>query len=136
MRRLDSINGPIIVLVALCIAILACGGRVFTDVRVYSLKPASLHDLYDQSSDRILKEDVWVFRPDGSFDVIVWIGGELIALTGAYEGDDAGDEFLFMLDTDGEGEFDEQLVADTEDDRFMWIEWRTEDGTYIYWLAQ
>ena len=121
---------------ALGLAGLACAGRVFTELRVYSATPAPIEQLYDTGTDTILQDDVWVFRPDGSFDAVLIIDGERFLLSGTYEGDDAGEEFIFGLDIDGDGQDDELIYADVANDGFSFIEWRRDDGTFRYWAVE
>ncbi len=39
-------------------------------------------------------------------------------MTGTHEGDDAGDVFIFVLDLDGDGEFDAEPISDASEDPF------------------
>jgi hypothetical protein len=121
---------------ALGVANLVCTGRVFTQLHVYSATPAPIEQLYDTTTDTILHDDVWVFRSDGTFDAVLIINGERLLLSGTYNGDDAGDEFIFGLDIDDDGQDDELIYADVTDDSFSLIEWRRDDGTFIYRLIE
>jgi hypothetical protein len=136
MRLSLSSVRMVLVVVALASSVLACGGRVSTDVRVYTSAADSIQESYDAATDRILREDVWLFRRDGTFDALLRIAGREVSLTGTYEGDDAGDQFIFRIDVDGDGDFDDQLVSDADEGGFSWIEWRPADVTYRYWLAR
>jgi hypothetical protein len=121
---------------ALGLASLACAGRVFAELRVYSATHAPVVQLYDAATDTILRDDVWVFRPDGTFDAVLIIDDQRLLLSGTYDGDDAGEEFVFGLDIDGDGQDDELIYADVTGDSFSFIEWRRDNGTFRYWLAE
>lgn len=123
MKRLTSI---LLSVIALVVASLACGERIFTDLKVYASDAGVITDFYDIQGDQILADNVWVFHPDGTYNAIVVLDGERLNLSGKYAGDDVGDEFVFSIDTNGDGEYDEHLYAI---DEFQAIEWRRETGT-------
>lgn len=128
VRRL----APLIGLTALLVAGLACGGRVFTDLRVYSLEPGSQADFYDSEADVILKDNVWVFRPDGTFEARITVTDTLTSLLGHYEGDNIGSGFVMFLDFDGDQVFEDEVsVADDN----SYIEWEHQGQTYRFVLA-
>jgi len=116
----------------LILAVLACAERTFADLRVYSARPGSASLFYDKGTDKILADDVWVFRPDGTFSAVVNADGQRLTLSGRYGGDDAGEDFVFAIDTNGDGKYDDDLYAS---DDFSYIEWRRESGTTRYSLA-
>jgi hypothetical protein len=125
------------VFVALALASFACGSRIFEKPHVYANPPQPLAEVYDSSTDRILGENAWVFRPDGTFEARLETNGERLHLSGTYDGDDTGSGFFFFLDTDGDGQSDDQVLLDTENDAYSYIEWQAEAGTPVrYWLAE
>jgi len=123
----------ILALLALIATTLACAEKTFADLHVYSDSPGAVEQFYDRAADKILKENVWVFHPDGSYSANVEVDGESLILSGKYGGDDAGDEFLFSIDTDNDGNYDETFFVG---DDFSLIEWRRESGTLKYFLAK
>lgn len=131
MKSRSSLAVPVLMLV---LAALACGGRVFGDLRVYSANPGPASEFYDPVGDRILADDVWVFRPDGTFDAIVNVDEQRSTLSGTYEGDNAGHVLYLFLDTDGDGETDASLILDDENFSIVWQRER-EGGELIYYLA-
>jgi hypothetical protein len=121
-----------VALAMLVLAILACAERSFTDTHVYAAMPGFASEFYDQAADRILQDDVWVFRPDGKYSAIVQVEGNRLTLSGRYGGDDAGNGFYFSIDTNNDGEYDDSLYAS---EGFSYIEWRRSSGTLKYVLA-
>lgn len=127
----------LLMVIALALLSFACGGRVFEEPHVYANPPQPLAVVYDSSTDRILADNAWVFRPDGTFEARVENNGQHLHLSGTYSGDDTGTAFFFFLDTDGDGQSDDQVLLDTEDDAYSYIEWEAEAGTTIrYWLVE
>lgn len=124
-KRLDFIV-PLIVLV---LAVLACAEKHFGNLRVYSATLGSVGQFYDQTADRILADDVWVFRPNGTFSAVVNVDGQKLTLSGKYGGDDAGKDFFFSIDTNNDGKYDDNLYASND---FSYIEWRREGGILKY----
>jgi hypothetical protein len=117
----------------LTIAMLACGGRVFTERQIYSSNPGAAEELYNPATDEILVGDVWVFRPDGTFDAVVNLDDEQLYLSGSYEGDNAGEGFYFFLDLAGSGQSDEEVFLSDDN---SYIEWKHEGQTLRYTLAE
>jgi len=109
--------------------------RIFVDLRVYSAAQGTANQFYDSTTDKILGEDIWVFRPDGTYSAIVNVDGKILTLSGVYSGDDVGDVFIFSIETNNDHEFDESLYTDPDDD-FSFIEWRRESGSLKYYLAK
>lgn len=108
--------------------------RIFVDLRVYSATPGTVSQYYDSTADKILGENVWFFRPDGTYSAIINDEGEVINLSGVYSGDDVGgDVFIFSIETNNDSEYDESLYTD---DDFSFIEWRREIGTFTYYRAK
>jgi hypothetical protein len=132
-QRWKKLSRILLAVLALVVSTLACAEKTFTDLHVYSASFGTVGQFYDQATDKILEENVWVFRSDGSYTAIVNIDGEIITLTGKYGGDDVGDDFLFSIDTNNDGNYDEQIFAS---DDFSFIEWRRESGTLKYYLAK
>lgn len=125
------------VVMALVLTSFACGSRVFEKPHVYANPPQPLAEVYDSSTDLILADNVWVFRPDGTFEARLENNGQHLHLSGTYDGDDTGSGFFIFLDTDGDGQPDDQLLLDTENDAYSYIEWEAEaDTTVRYWLAE
>ncbi|NOH10616.1 MAG: hypothetical protein HND51_03130 [Chloroflexi bacterium] len=118
------------------IAVLACAGRVFSELHVYSEDSVLLEEVYDGANDEIIGNNVWVFRPDGTFDVRLGIEDEVIEFSGNYEGDDTGNGFFFFLDLDLDGEFDDEILVDMENDSFSFIEWNNDGAIYRYVLVE
>jgi hypothetical protein len=107
------------------------------DTRIYSSEGGKPTDFYDFQDGGIIAEDVWVFRSDGTFDAILVVENERIDLSGKYEGDDVGDMgFFIFLNTDKDGRFDDgEVLLDTENDEYKWIEWVHKGITYRYYLT-
>jgi len=123
----------LITLVAfLVLAMLACAEKQFVNPHVYAAISGSANQFYDQTTDKLLADDVWVFRPDGTYSAIVNVDGQRLMLSGRYGGDNAAEDFFIAIDTDGDGEYDDSLYAS---DDFSYIEWRRSDGTLKYVLA-
>jgi hypothetical protein len=134
--RIGSLLRPFLVLSILVSASLACAGRVFDELHVYSSPTRSLADVYDPSTDTILAENVWVFRPDGTFSAQLIINGDQLIMSGTYEGDDTGTGFFFLLDTDGDGKNDEEVELDVEEDEYSFISWEYGSDTFLFWLVE
>ena len=107
--------------------------RIFKDLRVYSATPGTPSQFYDPINDKILGEDVWVFRSDGTYKAAVNVEGELLDLSGVYAGDDTGQSFIFSIETNNDSTFDESLYTD---DKFSFIEWRRDGEMLKYYLAK
>ncbi len=107
--------------------------RTFVDLHVYSATSGTANQFYDSTIDKILGEDIWVFRPNGTYSAIVNVGGKILTLSGVYSGDDVGDDFIFSIETNNDSKFDESLYSD---DNFSFIEWRHKSGTLKYLLAK
>jgi hypothetical protein len=119
-------------LIILIIATLACAERQFGNTRVFSATPGTADKFYDQTADKILLDNVWVFHPDGTYDAVVVIEGQRKTISGRYGGDDSGEGFYFSIDTDNDGNYDDYLVAS---EGFMYLEWRRDSETLKYFLA-
>lgn|GEM_PF-6012643 len=134
MRVVNTYKLHLIILIAVFVIVtLACGGRVFTELHVYSATPNPIEQVYNPSTDEILAENVWVFRPDGSFEAVVKHGNQQYLLSGDYEGDSDGRGFFFFLDTTGDGKFDEEVLLSDDD---SYIEWQREGQTIRYVLVK
>ena len=107
--------------------------RVFVDLHVYSATSGTAEQFYDLVNDKILGENIWVFRPNGTYSAILNLDGKILTLSGVYSGDDVGDDFIFSIETSNDHEFDESLYTD---DEFSFIEWRRENGVIKYYLAK
>ncbi len=107
--------------------------RIFTDLRVYSATPGTPSQFYDPIADKIIGENVWVFRSDGTYRAKVTVSGELLNLSGVYAGDDTGQGFLFSIEINNDSTFDESLYTD---DNFSFIEWKREGETLKYYLVK
>ena len=132
-QKSNNLLCVLLALLALIVSTLACAERTFTDLHVYSASPGTVEQFYDRTADKILKENVWVFRSDASYTANLKVDGERMTLSGKYGGDDVGDEFLFSIDIDNDGSYDETIFAS---DDFSFIEWRRESGTLKYFLAE
>ncbi len=132
-RKISNLFYILLALLSLVASMLACAERTFTDLHVYSETPGAIEEFYDQSTNKILQDNVWVFRSDGTYSAIVNIDGERISLAGKYGGDDVGDDFLFSIDIDNDGTYDDTIFAS---DDFTFIEWRRESGTLKYFLSE
>lgn len=123
-------------MMVLVLATIACAGRVFETTHVYSLSQVPLSEVYESESDLIRGDNVWVFRPDGTFEANVPVcktGGNL---SGFYSGDDVGSEFIFLLDLDGDGAAEDQVTLDVENDGFAFIDWICGDQVFRFFLLQ
>ncbi|KAA3648177.1 MAG: hypothetical protein DWQ07_04055 [Chloroflexi bacterium] len=109
---------------------------MFSELHVYSEDSVLLEEVYDGANDEIIGNNVWVFRPDGTFDVRLGIEDEVIEFSGNYEGDDTGNGFFFFLDLDLDGEFDDEILVDMENDSFSFIEWNNDGAIYRYVLVE
>jgi len=116
----------------LILAMLACAEKQFANPHVYSATSGPANQFYDQTADKILTDDVWVFRPDGTYSAILNVDGQRLMLSGRYGGDNAAEDFFIAIDTDGDGEYDDSLYAS---DDFSYIEWQRSNGTLKYALA-
>jgi hypothetical protein len=116
----------------LILATIACAEKYFVNIRVYAAIPGSYSEFYDKSANRILQDNVWVFRPDGTFSAIVIVDGERKLLSGKYGADNAGDDMYISIDTNDDGKYDDSLYV-SKDSSF--IEWRRNNGTLKYLLA-
>jgi hypothetical protein len=108
-------------------------GRIFKDLRVYSATPGTPNQFYDPIADKLLREDVWVFRPNGTYKAEVSVDGEILELSGVYAGDQTGQGFIFSIETNNDSTFDESLYTD---DNFSFIEWRRDGESLKYYLAK
>ena len=108
--------------------------RIFADLHVYSAVVGTTSQFYDSTTDKILGENIWVFRPDGTYSAIVNVDGNTLTLSGVYSGDDVGNnDFIFSIETNNDHEFDESLYTDGV---FSFLEWRRDSGTLKYYLAK
>jgi hypothetical protein len=121
-----------LILITLIIATLACGYKTFGDLRVYSSISGSANQFYDATTDAILADNVWIFYPDGKYKAVVMIDGKQTNLHGKYGAEDIGNVFTILLDTDGDGKFDDELYPDHNSSYF---EWHYESNTVTYYLA-
>ena len=55
--------------------------RAFSELHVYSAGDHSLAEVYDVVEEEILLTNVWVFRPDGTFDAKLEIQDDIIAVS-------------------------------------------------------
>ena len=115
-------------------ASLACAGRVFQNTHVYALPQIPLLEAYDPTSDAILADNVWVFRPDGTFQARITSCKGHEQFSGSYSGDDVGSDFLFLLDTNGDGTTDDQVQLDVQDDAYSFIDWKCSEQPIRFWL--
>ena len=119
-------------LIALIITVLACGYKTFGNLRVYSSTSGSASQFYDATADTILAENVWVFYPNGEYKAVVIVDEKQTTLRGKYGAEDIGDVFAIVIDTDGDGKFDDELYPDHNSSYF---EWRHENSIVTYYLA-
>jgi hypothetical protein len=93
-------------------------------------------DCYDPNGDRVLGDNVWVFRPNGTFDAVMHTGGQELILTGTYSTRKGEDGLLIDLGTDGDGEFggkfDEGLYVGYNS---LYIEWQYENEWLGFYLV-
>ncbi|WKZ34600.1 MAG: hypothetical protein QY332_13350 [Anaerolineales bacterium] len=107
----------------LILASLACAERYFSSTQVYASEKVELNKGYNETKDQILVENVWVFKADGTFKAAISLNGQVKQLEGKYGGDDVGGNiFLFSIDTDNDGEYDDNLRVLNGD--FSVIEWQ------------
>jgi hypothetical protein len=136
MKKTYPIRYIFFPIIAISLSILACAGRTFTLTKVYAIDTGKIAEYYDEETETIIGEDVWAFRSDGTFDAILIVEEEIMTLSGKYEGDDVGDMgFYIFLNTDIDGIFDDgEVLLDTENDEYKWIEWIHNGITYRYYL--
>ncbi len=118
-------RSPLIVVVLFLVAAtLACAGRVFETSHVYALTPIPAQEAYDASTDAVVADNAWVFRPDGTFAANLSACGTRTHLSGTYSGDDVGpDTFLILLDTNKDGTSDDQVQLDVHNIAYSFLEW-------------
>jgi len=129
MKRRTQLS---VVFIALIFTTLACGYKTFGSVRVYSSTSGSVSQFYDANTDTILKDDVWIFYPNGKYKAVVIVDEKRTSLHGKYGAEDMGDIFVILIDTDGDGKFDEELYPDHKSTYF---EWRHENNVVTYYLS-
>lgn len=118
-------------LIALVWSILACGERNFDSIQVYSATKGNIEEFYDFEMDKILVSNVWVFKPNGTYEALIELEGEIRSLRGKYGGDDLSkNEFAFSIDTNDDGVYDDNLWVTNGD--FSIIEWRRKEITLKY----
>ena len=121
----------VIPLLALILSTLACAEKYFDNTQVYSAEKGTVEEFYDTKNDKILADNVWVFKPDGTYSALINIGGQKRLLSGKYGGDNLSNhEFAFSIDTNNDGQYDDNLWIIDGD--FAVIEWRREDATLRY----
>ncbi len=103
--------------------------RPFGAIHVYSATPGSVDQYYDAASDTIRGEDVWVFHPNGIYSAVLCVDGKIKRWSGSYSFDGVGDDMMFFIETNGDGNYDVQLYTA---EGFPYIEWRRQSGTIRY----
>ena len=122
--------------IAVAVSSLACAGRVFETTHVYSLSELTVSQAYEPNSGTILADNVWVFRPDGTFEARIPACNTRDHLFGSYSGDDVGSEFLFLLDLNEDGQGEDTVRVDVKNDEYAYIEWDCDDQTLRFILIQ
>jgi hypothetical protein len=93
-------------------------------------------DCYDPNGDRVLGDNVWVFRPNGTFDAVMHKDGQELILTGTYSTRKGEDGLLIDLETDGDGEFDGKFDEDLSVGyNSLYIEWQYENEWLGFYLV-
>ena len=111
---------------------LACGaGQVFANRQVYSAIPGPANQFYDPITDKILADDVWVFRSDGTYTAIINVDEQRRIRSGKYE---IGEDLIYLdIDYDSEVFSYADILFVCNDGSS--IEWQRSDETLIYSLA-
>ncbi len=103
--------------------------RPFVALHVYSATPGSVDQYYDAASETIRGEDVWVFRPNGTYSAVLRVDGKINRWSGSYSFDDVGDDMMFFIETNGDSNYDVQLYTA---EGFPYVEWRRQSGPIRY----
>ncbi len=116
----------------LLVTALACGaGQIFATRQVYSATTGTATEFYDSTSDKILKDNVWVFYPDGTYKANLLIAGVRLTRSGKYE----ANEGVIDLDTSYEGDkytYTDQLFQNKDSSQ---ITWHRPERDFVYYLA-
>jgi hypothetical protein len=116
----------------LLVTALACGaGQVFATRQIYSATTGTAVEFYDSAADKILKDDVWAFYPDGTYKANLIIAGVRLTRSGKYEANEG------TIDLDVSYEGDKYIYADRlfENKESSQIIWHRPDGDFVYYRA-
>ena len=120
---------------ALLATTIACAGRNFVNTHVYSSNSTKLEEVYDPSTGQILEPDTWVLRSDGTFQAWILLDGEERRFSGTYQGDDAGEDFVFSFElVSSPNEVYHLYSGRSDEERFTFLEWEYENSAYRYEL--
>ncbi len=122
----------IVILVFILLTTAACSERRYASfTRVYAADKGTQETFYDATNNRILRENVWVIQPDGTFSARLTLDGETVDWAGQYDAHTQGRDFVIAVDTNGDGQYEETLYVNGD----VSVEWRRPAGTLTYYLS-